>query len=104
MPSSIILTTINFLHLPDQVFCQGTHVCIGQQLPIIYEIQTAFDNNSAVDVRGILLDISKAFDKFWHIGLLFKLKAYGIHAELLSLLENYLENGKQRVVLNGQTS
>ena len=55
-------------------------------------------------MRGVFLDISKAFDKVWHIGLLFKLKAYGIDGELLSLLENYLENRKQRVVLNGQTS
>ena len=45
--------------------------------------------NPAVDVRGVFLDISKAFDKVWHIGLLFKLKAYGVDGELLSLLENY---------------
>ena len=50
------------------------------------------------------MDVSKAFDKFWHDGLIFKLKAYGIDSELLSLLENYLENCEQRVVLNGQTS
>ena len=67
-------------------------------------MQTAFDNNPADDVRGVFLDISKAFDKVWHIGLLFKLKAYGVDGELLSLLENYLENRKQRVVLNGQNS
>ena len=66
--------------------------CIAQLLSIIHEIQTAFDNNPAVDVRGVFLDISKAFDKVWHIGLLFKLKAYGVDGELLSLLENYLEN------------
>ena len=55
-------------------------------------------------MRGVFLDISKAFDKVWHIGLLFKLKAYDVDGELLSLLENYLENRKQRVVLNGQNS
>ena len=32
------------------------------------------------------------------------LKAYGIEGELLSLLQNYLQNREQRVVLNGQTS
>ena len=36
---------------------------IAQLLSIIHEIQTAFDNNPTVDVRGVLLDISKAFDK-----------------------------------------
>ena len=55
-------------------------------------------------MRVVFLDISKAFDKVWHIGLLFKLKAYGVDGELLSLLENHLENRKQRVFLNGQTS
>ena len=45
-----------------------------QLLSMIYEIQTAFDENPAVDVRGVFLDISKAFDKVWHDGLIFKLK------------------------------
>ena len=31
------------------------------------------------------------------------MKAYGVQAELLSLLRNYLQKRKQRVVLNGQT-
>ena len=50
------------------------------------------------------LDISKAFDKVWHDGLIFKLKQNGISGRLLSLLENYLQNRKQRVVLNGSHS
>ena len=78
--------------------------CIAQSLSIIHEIQTAFDENLTVDVRGIFLDLSKAFDKVWHDGIIFKLKAYGVEGELLSLLKNYLENREQRVVLNGQTS
>ena len=53
---------------------------------------------------GAFLDISKAFDRVWHIGLLFKLQSYGIDGELLSLLEKYLENRNQRFVLNGQIS
>ena len=41
--------------------------CIAQLLSsIIHEIQTAFDKNPTVDVRGVFLDISKAFDKVWH--------------------------------------
>ena len=32
------------------------------------------------------------------------METYGIEGQLLSLLKNYLENHKQRVVLNGQTS
>ena len=73
-------------------------------LSIIHETQTAFDENPVADVRGIFLDISKAFDKVWHEGLLYKLKTYGTEGQLLSLLASYLENREQRVVLNGQTS
>ena len=77
--------------------------CIAQLLAIVYEIQTNLDSNPPADVRGVFLDISKGFDKIWHKGLLFKLKSYGVEGELLYLLECYLSNGEQRVVLNGQT-
>ena len=50
------------------------------------------------------MDISKAFDKVWHEGLLFKLKQNGISENLLSLFRSYLSNRKQRVVLNGSLS
>ena len=50
------------------------------------------------------MDISKAFDKVWHDGLIFKLKAYGIKYELLSLLDIFYQNREERLVLNGQTS
>ena len=77
---------------------------IAQLLSIIHEIQTAFDGNPTVDVRGVFLNISKEFDKVWHDGIIFKLKSYNTEGELLSLLKNYLENREQRIVLNGQTS
>ena len=94
----------NKLFTPSQSGFLPGDSCIAQLLSIIHEIQTAFDNNPTVDVKGVFPDISKAFDKVWYIGLLFKLKAYGVDGELLSLLENYLENCKQKVVLNDQTS
>ena len=50
------------------------------------------------------MDLSKAFDKVWHQGLLFKLESFGIRGKLLNLLEDYLSNRFQRVLLNGQES
>ena len=73
-------------------------------LDITHEIYKAFDGNPSIEVRGVFLDISKAFDKVWHEGLLYKLKCYGVEGKFFSLLENFLLNRKQRVVLNGQTS
>ena len=46
--------------------------------------------------KNDLLDISKAFDKVWYKGLVHKLKLYGISGNLLKLIENYLNNRKQR--------
>ena len=48
--------------------------------------------------------MSKAFDKVWHEGLLFKLKQNGIDGKLLVFFSNYLSNRRQRVVLNGKES
>ena len=56
------------------------------------------------DIRVIFCDISKAFDRVWHSGLIYKMKAVGIDGDLLRLLENYLCNRQQRVVIKGQTS
>ena len=39
-------------------------------------IARAFNRSGAT--RAVALDISKAFDKVWHAGLLHKLKSYGI--------------------------
>ena len=47
--------------------------------------------------------MSKAFDKVWHEGLLFKLKQNGINGKLLNFLKSYLANRHQRV-LNGSES
>ena len=54
-------------------------------------------------MRSTFLDISKAFDKVWHKGLIFKLKTYGVEGNLLKLLENYLTDRQQKIVLNGRT-
>ena len=78
--------------------------CTNQLLAITHEIFETFDCNPSLEVRSVFLDISKAFDKVWHEGLLYKLKSMGISGELYNLLENYLLGRFQRVVLNGQAS
>ena len=78
--------------------------CISQLLAITHEIYKSFDANPSLETRGVFLDMSKAFDKVWHKGLLFKLKCYGVDGGFYDILENYLHNRKQRVVLCGQSS
>ena len=57
-----------------------------------------------MEARAIFLDISKAFDKVWHKGLIYKMRQYGFSGNLLALWTDFLSNRKQRVVLNGQHS
>ena len=78
--------------------------CVAQLLSVMHEIYKSFDCNLPQDIRGTFLDISKAFDKVWHKGLIFKLKSYGVDGSLLKLMKSYLTGRQQRVVLNGQNS
>ena len=50
------------------------------------------------------LDISKAFDRVWHAGLLHKLKSYGISGRIFGLISSFLSNRQLRVVLDGTSS
>ena len=47
----------------------------------------------------VFIDISKAFDKVWHEGILFKLKTYGVNGEVLTWLTNYFHKRYKRVLL-----
>ena len=49
---------------------------INQLISITHEIYESFDDG--FEVRGVFLDISKAFDKVWHEGLIYKMKQNGI--------------------------
>ena len=52
----------------------------------------------------VFLDVSKAFDKVWYEGIIFKLGQNGISGELSDLLCDFSRNTKQRLVLNRQIS
>ena len=81
----------NLLNINQSGFCANDS-CINQLISVTHEIYCAFNCNPSIEVRGIFLDLSKAFDKLWHQGLLFKLEAFGFRGKLLNLLEDYLSN------------
>ena len=54
----------------------------NQLLYVIDEIHQAFDCTKSFEVRAVFLNISKAFDKVWHEGLVFKLAQNGIPVSL----------------------
>ena len=76
----------------------------NQLISLVHDIHKAFDDNRCLEVRSVYLDMSKAFDKVWHEGLIHKLVQNGIDGPILNFFKSYLSNRKQRVVLNGQCS
>ena len=94
--------TENNLISPNQSGFRPGDSCVNQLLAITHDIYKSFDEG--LEVRGVFLDISKAFDKVWHEGLLLKLNRNGISGNLLNLLRDFVSCRKQRVVLNGQHS
>ena len=89
---------------PNQSGFRPGDSTINQLLSITHSVFEAFDCNPTLEVRSVYLDISKAFDRVWHEGLIYKLKRCGVSGNLLLLLQSFLSNRKQRTVLNGQTS
>ena len=79
--------------------CQST----ADLLTVVFDrVARVFNRSGAT--RAVTLDISKAFDRVWHAGLLHKLKSYGISGQIFSLISSFLSNRRLRVVLDGKSS
>ena len=64
--------------------------CVQQLISISHKIYNAFDCNPSLEVRDVFLDISKAFDKVWHKGLIYKLKRNSINGDLIRLIKLFV--------------
>ena len=69
------------------------------QLAFFYnDVSKALDEEK--EVRTVFCDVSKAFDRIWHQGLIHKLSSIGISGSCLHWFSSYLSERKQRVVLS----
>ena len=75
---------------------------VNQLAQIYHLLYKALDEKK--DMRIVFLDISKAFDKVWHDGIIFKLRAMGIDGHLLEWFKDYLRQRHQRVVIGSCSS
>ena len=77
--------------------------CATNMINLIDSLSTAVLNNTATDI--IYFDFAKAFDSVNHDLILKKLKNfYGIDGRMLKFIRSYLQDRKQRVVLDNHIS
>ena len=74
-----------------------------------YQLLSMYDDfckslDERISTQSVFFDISKAFDRVWHRGLLHKLHAIGIRGSLHAWFTNYLHNRFQAVVIKGEIS
>ena len=95
------LKDINFFTPCQSGFMPGDSTV--NQVTLLYNnICKALDDG--LEFRAVFFDISKAFDKVLHKGLLFKLRRAGIRGKLLSCFSDYRSNRYQRVIIPGGIS
>ena len=82
----------NQLLTPNQSGFRAGDSTINQLLSITNKIYSAFEEFPSRETRAVFLHISKAFDKVWNDGLLFKLKSYGISGCLFTIIKDFLNN------------
>ena len=71
---------------------------ISQLLYIVHNIRKNWTNKKMT--HGLFLDVSAAFDKVWHDGLLAKLNQIGVEGQFLATISSYLTGRKQVVVVD----
>ena len=52
--------------------------CVNQLVAITHDIHKIQMQIHQLDTIGLFWEMSKAFDKVWHNGLIYKLQSYGI--------------------------
>ena len=97
----------NFVHTNKLIFENQSgflpaHSTVYQLIDIYHNICQSFNARQYTCI--VFADISKAFERVWHKGLLFKLKQLGIDGSVLYWISNYLENRKQRVFIGTSNS
>jgi Reverse transcriptase (RNA-dependent DNA polymerase) len=87
---------------PFQSGFRKNHSTLDLIYRIIARIQDAFANRTHASI--VFLDITAAFDRVWHVGLLYKLHHAGITGKAWRWLQAFLSNRQLRVVSNGSFS
>ena len=77
-------------------------ICSQKINQVLFDFFSEFDKGNEICV--VFLDLSKAFDKVWHKGLLYKLGRYSVNESFLNLMASYLGVREQRVIMQNAES
>ena len=97
----------NHLHAYDLLYdlqagFRPGHSTVTQLIEIYHNVCLALENKELSCFT--FCDISKAFDRVWIKGLIFKLEKYGFQGQILSWLSDYLHNRTQQVKIEQSVS
>ena len=97
----------NYLHENDLLYnlqagFRPGHSTVTQLIEIYHNVCLALENKEMSCFT--FCDISKAFDRVWVKGLIFKLQKYGFRGQILTWLSDYLQNRTQQVKIEHSVS
>lgn len=89
--------------LPDEQY--GFRKTHSTELQVARLVEFAAEAiNERKSTGAIFLDISKAFDRVWHEGLIYKLQQYQLSTKLTKLIYSHIQHRKIRVRVNNALS
>ena len=92
------LTRHKFLPRHQSGFRRNDSTAYTELARLVHRLSSGLDQGKTV--LACFYDLSKAFDRVWHKGLLAKLHHFGIHGQAHSWLEGYLTNRRRCVRVN----
>jgi len=96
----ILARMVASFHLdPAQAGFRAGFSCLDQVYQVVDRVYDAFDRLSEVDYA--FLDLSKAFDRVWHAGLLHKLRVRGASPQMWLFWRSFLSGRSFRVAQGG---
>ena len=93
---------VNKLLYKYQSGFQAGHSTVHQLIELYHQICKSLDNKEKYCM--IFCDVSKAFDRVWHKGLILKLEMYAIRGKLLQWISSNITHRNQQVFVNGAKS
>ena len=98
MKASLLRPCIN---TPSHICCWQTRNTVYIKLSDIAVSRVCCAPFSGTRYSPSLFDITKAFDRVWHKGLLCKRKAYGVDGRLFEVLADFFRQRSLQVALDG---